>query len=106
MRFRPEVETNLYRIVQEALNNIAKHASASRVDIVFEKRDGKIILVIEDDGKGFSPKGKRAEKGLGLTGMSERAQLVGGTFEIESSRGKGTTIYVTVPLESALVNSR
>lgn len=106
-RFRPEVETNLYRIVQEALNNIAKHAKAKHVEVMFERRDDLLVLVIEDDGKGFSTKNKRLlTKGLGLTGMRERAALIGGSLEIESAPGKGTTLYVRVPAAWALLRDK
>ncbi|MEO8572786.1 MAG: chemotaxis protein CheB [Pyrinomonadaceae bacterium] len=100
-RLLADVETNLYRIVQEALNNVIKHAGASSVSIVVEKRRDDIVLVIEDDGKGFEagelkPSGESG-RGLGLIGMHERAALIGGAIEIESGPGKGTTIFVRVP---------
>ncbi|MDQ3064386.1 MAG: sensor histidine kinase, partial [Acidobacteriota bacterium] len=97
-RFTPEIETNLYRIVQEALNNTHKHAKAKNVEVILEKRDDLIVLLIGDDGIGFNPKNKKnLSQGMGLTGMKERAQLIGGTLEIESAAGKGTTIFVRVP---------
>ena len=103
-RFKPEVETHLYRIVQEALNNITKHAKAKHVEVMFERRDDMLVLVVEDDGKGFSTKNKKLlNKGLGLTGMKERAALIGGTLEVESAPGKGTTIFVRIPAAGALV---
>lgn len=100
-RFDREVETHLYRIAQEALNNIAKHAEAGRVSVLIEKMAGNLALIVEDDGKGFdaSEPAKQTESGgLGLVGMQERAALIGGDIEIESASGKGTTIYVRVPL--------
>lgn len=103
-RFKPDVETNLYRIVQEALNNVAKHARATRVEIMFERRGDKLVLIIEDDGKGFNLKNKRlADRGLGLTGMRERATLIGGSVKIESKPKKGTTVFVTIPAVWALI---
>ena len=100
-RLEREVETHLYRITQEALNNIAKHADAKHVTVLLEKREQNIMLIIEDDGNGFDLKEDRAlgeyGGGLGLTGMSERAALIGGTIEIESAPGRGTTIYVRLP---------
>jgi signal transduction histidine kinase len=106
-RLRPEVETALYRIVQEALTNIAKHAAAENVSIVLEKRASRVRLIIEDDGRGFdvsgalgSGRGNRPTDGkLGLYGMRERAALLEGTLTIESTPGVGTTVFVTVPLE-------
>ncbi len=98
-RFAPEAETNLYRIAQEALNNIYKHAEAKRVEVILDKRDGDLfVLIIQDDGKGFDPADKmNRDKGIGLIGMRERAALIGGSLEIESAPGKGTTVFVRVP---------
>jgi two-component system CheB/CheR fusion protein len=100
-RLDPETETNLYRITQEALNNTFKHAKASRASVLLEKRHKSVVLIIEDDGIGFDPNKKRritkSGRGLGLIGIRERAAIVGGSVEIESTPGKGTTIYVRVP---------
>ncbi len=99
-RFNPEIETHLYRIAQEALNNISKHADATNVTVVLEKRKRELLMIIEDDGKGFDPEDmpdrRRSGRGLGLLGMKERSALVGGELDIESS-DRGTTIYVRVP---------
>jgi two-component system sensor histidine kinase UhpB len=96
-RLEPTVETNLYRIVQEALNNIHKYAEAECVEVILEKRDDLIFLIIEDDGKGFDiTDKKKLSNGLGLTGMKERAALMGGSFEIESGIGRGTTVFVRI----------
>ncbi len=96
-----EVETTIYRIAQETLNNIYKHAKASHVAVIVKRQDGDVILIVEDDGIGFSPKKTRLKKSgaksLGLTGIGERAALVGGTVEIESKKGKGTTVFVRIP---------
>ena len=97
-RLLPEIEINLYRIAQEALNNIAKHAKASNVNVLLEKPDHHIVLIVEDNGIGFDPREKaNRNKGLGLVGMGERAALIGGSVEIESEDGKGTSIYARVP---------
>jgi two-component system CheB/CheR fusion protein len=97
-RFASGIETSLYRISQEALNNIYKHAQASQVDVLLERRDGEVVLVIEDNGRGFDRSCLRdGDHSLGLTGMSERAALVGGTVDIETEPGKGTTVYVKMP---------
>ena len=99
----PEIEINLYRIGQEALNNISKHAKAKNVSALLERRDGTVSLIIEDDGKGFKPNKKAVmtgdDRGMGLLGMKERAELIGGSFEIESSAGNGTTVFVRVPAQ-------
>ena len=101
-RLTPETETSFYRIAQEALNNIAKHAHASRVDVILERRDGSIILVVEDDGVGFEPpEAGVAESGLGLVSMRERAALAGATLQIETAPGQGTTIFVRKPAGEA-----
>jgi signal transduction histidine kinase len=96
-----DAETHLYRISQEALNNIAKHAKPTQVTAILERRGDNVILIIEDNGVGFEPAKEKVPtesgKGLGLVGMRERAMLVGGSVEIESAPGKGTTIYVKVP---------
>lgn len=97
----PEIEINLYRIGQEALNNTCKYAKASNASVLLERRDGTVRLIIEDDGIGFEPdkceKLTEDDRGMGLLGMKERAELVGGSIEIESSIGNGTTIYARVP---------
>ncbi|HEV2912213.1 MAG TPA: PAS domain S-box protein [Pyrinomonadaceae bacterium] len=95
----PEVETSLYRIAQEALNNACKHAQASGVNVLLERRDHSVMLIVEDNGVGFDPSDKeQSEKGLGLLGMRERAGLVGGSLEIESAPNEGTTIFARVPV--------
>jgi signal transduction histidine kinase len=94
-RLPPDVETTLYRITQEALTNVVKHAQARRVSIVLTRRDGSISAVIEDDGRGFE--GEAGENGLGLLGMRERIALVGGRLSLESSPGSGTTLSIEVP---------
>ena len=97
-----ETETHLYRITQEALNNILKHAKAQNVTVLLERRGNGLTLIIEDDGVGFDSEAKRTRSksgsGLGLVGMQERASLIGGEAEIETGIGKGTTIYVRIPL--------
>jgi two-component system, chemotaxis family, CheB/CheR fusion protein len=96
-----DVEVNLYRILQEALNNVYKHARATRVGVILRERDGHIELIVEDDGVGFDPKKRLTRrKGLGLFGMQERAMLSGGEVDIESAGGKGTTVFVKIPFEA------
>lgn len=96
-RLPSEVETAFYRIVQEALTNIVKHADAKRVSVVLTRRDMSVAAVVEDDGCGFDANATR-EDGLGLTGMRERVGLVGGRLRIESAPGSGTTVRAEVPL--------
>jgi len=96
-----EVELTLFRITQEALTNVQKHSGASRVGVVIEFSDKATKVTVNDDGKGFEiPErmGDLARSGrLGLAGMQERAQLLGGTLSINSERGKGTSLTVNVP---------
>ncbi len=96
VRLPSDVETALYRIVQEALTNIVKHAQAASVSIVLTRSSRAVTAVIEDDGRGFTPDG--GGEGLGLLGMGERLALLGGKLKIESSPGAGTTIVAEVPL--------
>ncbi|MBC7933105.1 MAG: PAS domain-containing protein, partial [Rubrivivax sp.] len=102
-RLTPEIKTTLYRIAQETLHNVAKHAQAASVAVVLELRAGQVSLIIEDDGVGFDLQHvlEADEKGLGLVGMRERAALVGGTFEIESHPNAGTTVVVRIPVPPA-----
>jgi signal transduction histidine kinase len=95
-RLDPTLETTLYRIVQEALTNVLKHAEARRVSISLVRKDGSISAVVEDDGRGFTPEAPQREA-LGLIGMRERVGLVGGRISIESAPGAGTTLAVEVP---------
>ncbi len=96
-RLPADVETALYRIVQEALTNIVKHAQASTISIVLAHQAGAVTALIEDDGRGFS-RDDAGGDGLGLLGMGERLALLGGKLKIESSPGAGTTIVAEVPL--------
>ena len=96
-RLPAELETTLYRIVQEALTNIVKHADATKVSVLLVRREGSVTAVIEDDGRGFDP-GNTREDRLGLLGMRERAELHDGRLKIEAAEGSGTTLVVEVPL--------
>jgi signal transduction histidine kinase len=96
-RLPPEVETTLYRIVQEALTNIVKHAEATNVSILLLRRQAMATVVIEDDGKGFDP-GNVQEEAVGLLGMQERVELHDGRLTVESVPGSGTTLVAEVPV--------
>jgi signal transduction histidine kinase len=96
-RLPPEMETALYRIAQEALTNVAKHARAQHVSVVVTRRHGSVTILVEDDGRGFGARGGD-DDGLGLVGMRERVGLLGGRLAIESTEGSGTTIVAEVPL--------
>ncbi|MFO1147569.1 MAG: GAF domain-containing protein [Alsobacter sp.] len=100
-RFPSSIETTLYRVIQEAVTNIVKHARASRVGIILEATGDEVSLIVEDNGQGFNwedPDAARSPSArLGLLGIRERLALVGGRLEIESERGVGTTLIVHVP---------
>jgi signal transduction histidine kinase len=98
-RLPAEVETALFRIMQESLTNVALHAQASRVDILLNRRNGCLVMTIEDNGVGFESNLSANETRLGLFGMRERVEMLGGRLIIESSPGKGTTISVEVPYD-------
>jgi signal transduction histidine kinase len=101
-RLTPQVETTLYRIVQEALTNVARHAEAGQVSVLLEQRRGSMIAIVEDDGRGFDVEGVLTSgqlKRLGLHGMQERASLVGGKLTVESTPGIGTTVFGEIPLD-------
>jgi len=96
------VKTVIYRIMQEALNNISKHSKANLVNLTLQKEEDKIEFILQDHGQGFDLNAvyslKSSERGLGLAGMRERTLLSGGSFSIESSQGSGTTIRASWPL--------
>jgi signal transduction histidine kinase len=97
-RLRPEVETALYRIVQEALTNALKHADAGRVAVRLSTSERGVMLVVQDDGKGFQP-GTVRDGGVGLLGMRERTALLGGRLTVDSSDGAGTMLTAEVPIQ-------
>jgi signal transduction histidine kinase len=96
-RLPSDVETALYRVVQESLTNIVKHAKASHISVSLARRESGVAAVIEDDGAGFDQRTVRAE-GIGLLGMRERLALLDGRLEVESRPGAGTTVVAEVPL--------
>ncbi len=96
-RLPTEIETALYRIVQESLTNIVKHARAGSVSVVLARKEDSVSVVVEDDGVGFEP-GRARDGGLGLLGIRERVALLGGRLAIESRPGAGTTFVAEVPL--------
>jgi signal transduction histidine kinase len=93
---RPEIETVIFRIYQELVTNVLRHAQAEHVSIELYERDGTLVLAVEDDGQGFDPDAKF--EGAGLTGMRERAALVNGTIRFDSEAGLGTNVVVEIPL--------
>lgn len=98
-----EIETALYRIGQEALNNVAKHAQAGSATVLLDRSAGRVSLIVEDDGIGFDVAQQLGvRQRFGVTGMRERALLLGGEFDIESTSGKGTTVVARIPLPPRL----
>jgi signal transduction histidine kinase len=101
-RLPPQLETTLYRITREALTNVIRHANAKRVSVLLERQAERVSLIVEDDGQGFDAtatlRAPATQGKLGLLGMLERATLAGGSVEIESKPGGGTTVFVRIPL--------
>jgi two-component system CheB/CheR fusion protein len=101
VRLPSEIETNLYRILQEALQNVYKHAGADHVAVLLQRQSGQAILTVEDNGEGYDADEEVAvdsNRGMGITNMRERAALISGSFSIESTPGEGTTILIRVPV--------
>jgi len=104
-RLPSAVEVTLFRIAQEALTNVLRHAHAKHVDVLAERRDDRVVLMVEDDGVGFDADRTGGPGRLGRVGMKERAEALGGTLTIESAPGAGTTVAVEVPCVSASPDS-
>ena len=100
-RLAPETEAAVYRVVQEALHNVAKHAQATSVSINMQRDNGCVRLLVEDDGVGFQPRFASSSRGhsFGLAGIKERVGMLGGAVKVVSGKGKGTRLEVTVPVE-------
>ncbi|MFZ5739104.1 MAG: GAF domain-containing protein [Pseudomonadota bacterium] len=98
-RLPSAVETTLYRVLQEALTNVVRHAAARQVGVILRLSGDEVTMIVEDDGRGFSTTGpKQPTSRLGLLGIRERLSLVGGSLELETAPGKGTTLYARIPL--------
>lgn len=100
LRLPPPVETAVFRIVQEALTNVLKHAQASRVSVMLEYRYDELLVIVEDNGRGFQPEVET--DGLGLIGIHERVALVKGKLNIESAPGLGTTLAIRIPATASV----
>lgn len=99
-RLPGEIETAIYRIVQESLTNVARHAAARSVSVLVERRGGDVIALVEDDGRGMAPASFDGSQHFGLIGMRERAEFLGGKLTIESEPGAGTSVHVQIPILS------
>ena len=106
LRLPENIETNLYRIVQEALNNVLKHAVAKNVNVLLHFRKDHLVLIVEDDGRGFEldtgPLDRTRMGGQGLVGMRERAAVMNGVLDIDSKTGDGTTVMVRIPVTESV----
>jgi signal transduction histidine kinase len=104
-RLPPALEIALFRIVQEAINNIANHSAAQNVQLTLDLRDTRVQVTVQDDGRGFDPTAvfdsSDGGRGFGLLGMQERAELAEGTFQLDSQPGRGTRIVISIPVASA-----
>ncbi|HEX9879404.1 MAG TPA: sensor histidine kinase, partial [Candidatus Binatia bacterium] len=97
----PKVSTALFRIFQETLTNIARHAGATRAEVVLRKQPDGLVLLIRDNGRGFDQADPSLSKSLGLLGMRERAAMLGGRVDVSSAPGKGTRVTAWIPLLSS-----
>jgi len=98
-RLHIQTETALFRVIQESLTNIVLHAQATHVDVLINLQDCQVITIVEDNGVGFLPTSPNFDDHLGLFGMRERIEMLGGNFTIESSPGKGTLVRTEVPYD-------
>jgi signal transduction histidine kinase len=96
-RLPMEIETTLYRVVQEAMANVVRHARATRIDVLLDHRGEQVAVMVEDNGVGFDREAPLGAEHFGLLGMKERAEALGGTLTLESGPGAGTTVVVEVP---------
>ncbi len=96
----PHQEVALYRVAQESITNVRKHAEARRVRMALREEDDEVVLVVEDDGRGFDPRVEPGRVSFGLTGMRERASLLGGALSVRSAPGRGTVVEVRIPRQA------
>jgi signal transduction histidine kinase len=94
-----DIGTAAFRIFQETLTNVARHAQATRVEAHLAIQNGILVMMLHDNGRGITEKEMANLKSLGLVGMRERATILGGDFKISGAPGKGTTVTVRIPLE-------
>src|SRR6185369_8822000 len=94
-----EMKTGLFRILQESLTNVARHAEAKKVNVILKRKNDELVLSIEDDGRGFDKFEATGKKTLGVLGMEERSEMMGGNYQIISQPGKGTVVTVSIPFK-------
>ena len=100
LRLPEDQATGMFRIFQEAITNVARHAEASAVRIELRKTDGRLVLSVKDNGRGITSSEGADRASIGLVGMRERARLLGGTLQISGKKGKGTTVVLRIPMGS------
>ena len=102
--FSKDAEIHVYRMIQEGVNNAVRHAEARAIAVTVCRQDGAVVITIADDGKGFDVNepslNANGRQGLGLTGLAERARMLGGTFTVQSTPGRGTTLRLHIPILS------
>jgi signal transduction histidine kinase len=98
-RLPPQLETAIYRVIQEALTNAAKHADATEIKVRLSRENGGVTVQVQDNGRGFARGTKASSLTGGVSGMRERAELLGGTFSLQTAAGEGTQIRMTLPVE-------
>jgi signal transduction histidine kinase len=98
MEVHSKISLALFRIFQESLTNIMRHACATRVEASLTKKDELLHLIVQDNGNGFDPASLKGRKSLGLVGIKERALVMNGSFEITTAPGNGTTLSLSIPL--------
>ena len=98
VRFPPRIEATAWYALAEALSNVVKHANATQVEVCLQRPDGRLRLEVRDDGRGFDAE---AGRGLGLAGLADRLDIVGGSLVVESAAGRGTTLRMDIPLGPA-----
>jgi len=105
-RFQPQLESTVYRVLQESLTNIARHSGATRVTVSLWADEERLGLQVEDNGAGFDPSARAARRTGGLSGMRERAELCGGELVIDSSPGRGTYLSLELPIQGEWLERR
>ena len=101
LNIAPDISIALFRVLQESLTNVARHAGATQVRVVVSESDTQLQLEVQDNGKGIGPSAGDSQKTLGLLGMRERATILGGSFTVDSAAGAGTAIVMTIPRRKA-----
>jgi signal transduction histidine kinase len=100
-----EAATTAFRILQEALTNVARHAHAGSVEVVMSSAGGRLVMMVSDDGRGINEEQQQNTRSLGLMGMQERALALGGTLPLEGEPDKGTQLTLTLPLHENVENA-